>query len=50
MWAGIVLFREELAYLRGGGLGGVWTCDSGFNDGREMEDFFALELVSGPRK
>lgn len=41
----VVLFGEELADLSGSGVGSLGACDGGFDDGRQMKDFFALTCL-----
>lgn len=47
MGAIVVVFGEKLADLGSSCLGGLGTCDGGFNDGRQVEDFFALDQSVG---
>jgi hypothetical protein len=45
MRAAEVLFGEEDADLSCGGGGCAGACDGGLDDGRQVEDFFALEML-----
>jgi hypothetical protein len=46
MRACVILLGKELANLVGGGGSSLGTGLGGFDDSREMEDFFALTSVS----